>query len=224
MPILSEADHARVSEAVTAAEGQTSGEIVTVVTERSDGYTDVSLALAAIVAVTILTLATFFPDPPLDAYAALHGSWNAAWSAGEVFGMAAGLAVVGFLATLGLMAIPAIRFRVIPGRIRSLRVEDRAIDLFKVGAERRTHGRTGVLIYISMQEHRAEIVADEAIAAKVSPEVWGEAMVDMLGQIRRGDIAGGLVVGIVDVGKVLAEHFPRDVDDTNELPDRLIEL
>ena len=224
MALFTEHDHARISDAVTAAEGQTSGEIVTVVADRSDGYTDVSIAFAAIAAITVLTLAALFPDPPLEAYAGLHGSWNAAWAPGEVFAMAAGLAVVLFLLTLALMAIPAIRFRLIPGRIRSLRVEDRAIDLFKVGAERRTHGRTGVLIYLSMREHRAEIVADEAIASKVPPEVWGEAMVDMLGEIRRGDVAGGLVVGIVDVGKVLARHFPRDADDVNELPDRLIEL
>ncbi len=35
---------------------------------------------------------------------------------------------------------------------------------------------TGVLIYLSLDEHRAEIVADKAIAYKVPAEVWGEAM------------------------------------------------
>ena len=81
-----------------------------------------------------------------------------------------------------------------------------------------------MLIYLSMREHRAEIVADEAIASKVTPEVWGAAMADMLGDIRHGRIAAGLVAGIGDVGAVLAEHFPRAEDDTNELPDRLIEV
>jgi putative membrane protein len=95
---------------------------------------------------------------------------------------------------------------------------------FKVGADRRTTGRTGVMIYLSMREHRAEIVADESIAAKVPAEVWGEAMGDMLSEIRKGRIAEGLALGIRDVGFVLAEHFPRGEDDTNELPDRLIEV
>ena len=45
----------------------------------------------------------------------------------------------------------------------------RAIDLFKVGTEAKTIGRTGVVLYLSLKEHRADIVADEAIAAKVSP-------------------------------------------------------
>ena len=97
-------------------------------------------------------------------------------------------------------------------------------DSFKVGAERRTHGRTGVLLYLSMREHRAEIVADQPIAAIVPAEVWGEAMADMLAEIKQGHIAEGLAAGVRDVGQVLSEHFPRSEDDENELPDRLIEV
>ena len=70
----------------------------------------------------------------------------------------------------------------------------------------------------------ANAVADEAIASKVSADVWGEAMADMLKDIRHGRIADGLVAGVRDVGAVLAEHFPRAEDDQNELPDRLIEV
>jgi putative membrane protein len=103
-------------------------------------------------------------------------------------------------------------------------VRAQAVRQFKVGAERRTTGHTGVLIYLSMRERRAEIVADESIAAKVPAEVWGEAMGDMLSEIRRGRIAEGLAVGIRDVGFILAAHFPRGADDVNELPDRLIEV
>ena len=108
--------------------------------------------------------------------------------------------------------------------MKTARVHERAIKHFKVGAERRTHGRTGVLIYLSMREHRAEIVADEPIAELVAPEVWGEAMGDMLAEIRRGNIAEGMAAGVCDVGFLLAEHFPRGDEDQNELPDRLIEV
>ena len=97
-----------------------------------------------------------------------------------------------------------------------------AVRHFKVGAERRTHGRTGVMVYLSMREHRAEIVADEAIASRVDADVWGKAMADMLAEIRQGHIGEGLAAGVRDVGEVLAEHFPRGEDDVNELPDRLI--
>ena len=52
---LSEADHAKVSAAIAAAEGQSSGEIVAVATPISDPYHDVALHWA--VAVLILVLA-----------------------------------------------------------------------------------------------------------------------------------------------------------------------
>jgi putative membrane protein len=96
--------------------------------------------------------------------------------------------------------------------------------LFKVGAERRTHGRTGILIYLSMRERRAQIIADEAIASKVAPETWGEAMAALLAHIKEGRHADGMIAAVEKVGAVLAEHFPRAEDDQNELPDRLIEL
>lgn len=117
-----------------------------------------------------------------------------------------------------------LKFLLIPGPVKTARVHARAIAHFKVGAERRTHGRTGIMIYMSMREHRAEIIADEPIAVKVPAEVWGEAMADMLTEIKQGRIAEGMAAGIRDVGVVLAEHFPRAEDDVNELPDRLIEV
>lgn len=224
MALLTTTDHEKVTEAVRQAEFITSGEIVTVVADRSDGYTDIALAWAALAAFTMLTLAALLPEPALDFYASLHGVWNAEWSPREVFAMASGMGILSFLLMWLVQLNDAVRFALIPRIVRTNRVNARAIDLFKVGAERRTHGRTGVLLYLSMREHRAEIVADEAITGKVDPEVWGAAMVDMLVEIREGRVGDGLVAGIRDVGAILSEHFPRADDDQNELPDRLIEL
>ena len=101
----------------------------------------------------------------------------------------------------------------------------RAVDLFKVGAERRTHGRTGILIYLSMREHRAEIVADEAIATQGRrPRPGARRWRRCWCRSSDGRCADGMIAAVEKVGAVLAEHFPRAEDDTNELPDRLIEL
>ncbi|WP_170004038.1 TPM domain-containing protein [Pseudopontixanthobacter vadosimaris] len=224
MAILSEADHRRVSDAVGRAEQRTSGEIVTVLAQRSDGYSDIALAWAALAAFTLLTLLAFVPHWPLDAYAALHGSWNAEWPDGEIFAMAAGIGILTFLAVWLIQLIGPVRFAMVPGRVKTARVEDRAITLFRVGAERRTHGRTGIMIYLSMDEHRAEIVADRSIAEQVADHVWGDAMAAMLVELKEGNIASGMVAAVERVGAVLAEHFPRAEDDVNELPDRLIEI
>lgn len=223
-PYLDPQAQAIVTDAVTQAEQHTSGEIVTVLAERSDGYTDVALAWSALAGFLALTFCVTFPDWLLDSYAGLHGGWNTEWTHREIFSMAAGAAIFWFLVVWLVQLWDPVKFALIPGRIKTMRVHDRAVAHFKVGAERRTHGRTGIMIYLSMKEHRAEIVADAPIAEKVSAEVWGEAMADMLEEIKQGRIAEGMAAGVRDVGVVLAEHFPRAHDDVNELPDRLIEV
>lgn len=224
MAYLDDAGRALVGAAVTEAESATSGEIVTVLTESSDGYTDVALLWAAGAAFTAMSVFAAFPLPFLDVWDRFIGGWGHEWTTGELASMVIGLGLVKFLAVLLVQQWQPLKFALIPGPVKTIRVHDQAVRQFKVGAERRTTGRTGVLIYLSMREHRAEIVADDSIAAKVPAEVWGEAMGDMLALIRKGALAEGLAVGIRDVGFVLAEHFPRGSEDVNELPDRLIEV
>jgi putative membrane protein len=224
MAYLDDAGRALIAAAVTEAESATSGEIVTVLADASDGYTDVALLWAAGAAFTAMSVFAAFPEPFLDAWDATLAGWGHEWTTGEIASMVIGLGLLKFLAVLLVQQWRPLKYALIPGPAKTIRVHNQAVRQFKVGAERRTTGRTGVLIYLSMREHRAEIVADESIAAKVSAEVWGEAMGDMLAHIRKGRIAEGLAVGIRDVGFVLAEHFPRGSEDVNELPDRLIEV
>ncbi|MEO6152768.1 MAG: hypothetical protein ABIT09_08035 [Croceibacterium sp.] len=221
---LSETDHDRVSAAVAAAEGNTAGEIVTVVAERSDGYSDVALAWAAAIAFTALLVLTLWPDFYLGLFDRVLGNWAHEWTAREIFAIALIVAVLKFLGMWLIQLWPPLKFLLVPGPIKTHRSRDRAIDLFKVGAERRTHGRTGILIYVSLRERRAQIVADQAIAGKVAPETWGEAMAVLLADVKHGRLADGMIAAVGKVGVVLAEHFPRAEDDVNELPDRLIEL
>ncbi len=224
MAWLDDAGRQLVAEAVSAAEAQTSGEIVTVLAERSDGYTDVALLWAAGAAFTAMSVFAAFPLPFLDLWDSLVGGWGHEWSTGELASMVIALGLVTFLGVVLVQQWEPLKFALIPAPTKTIRVHNQAVRQFKVGAERRTTGRTGVLIYLSMREHRAEIVADDSIAALVPAEVWGEAMGDMLAEIRKGRIAEGLAAGIRDVGFVLAQHFPRGSEDVNELPDRLIEV
>lgn len=224
MAHMDDAGRALVAAAVTEAESATSGEIVTVLAEASDGYTDVALLWAAGAAFTAMSVFAAFPEPFLDRWDAWFAGWGHEWTTGQIASMVIALGLLKFLAVMLVQQWLPLKFALIPGPTKTIRVHNQAVRQFNVGAERRTTGRTGVLIYLSMREHRAEIVADESIAAKVSAEVWGEAMGDMLAHIGKGRIAEGLAVGIRDVGFVLAEHFPRGSEDVNELPDRLIEV
>jgi len=224
MAMMDDAGRALVSAAVTEAESATSGEIVTVLAEASDGYTDVALLWAAGAAFTAMSVFAAFPEPFLDRWDAWFAGWGHEWTTGELASMVIALGLVKFFGVWLVQQWQPLKWLLVPGPVKSARVRAQAVRQFKVGAERRTTGHTGVLIYLSMRERRAEIVADESIAAKVPAEVWGEAMGDMLAEIRRGRVAEGLAVGIRDVGFILAEHFPRGEDDANELPDRLIEV
>jgi putative membrane protein len=224
IPGMTDADRARVSAAVSQVESRTAGEVVTIVTAQSDDYAEIALLwsiLAAFLALGALALA---PDFYLGLYLRLTGGWVEAWQPQAVFTVALVVAGLKFVGMWLLQLWRPLRLLLVPGPVKHARVRARAITCFRVGAERRTHGRTGILIYLSMRERRAEIVADEAIAGKVAPEVWGDAMAAMLAHIREGRIADGIIAAVEQVGAVLAEHFPLAAGDTNELPDRLIEV
>ena len=64
----------------------------------------------------------------------------------------------------------------------------------------------------------------EAIVAKVSIEVWGDAMLALIRKVRAGLPGEGMADAVKRMGIVLAEHFPKGSENPNELPDRLIEI
>ncbi len=224
IPAMTDEERARVSAAVEAAEAHTAGEIVTILTERSDDYADIALLWSLAVGLLALLALVVAPDFYLGIYERLSGGWVHEWSPRAVFGVALLVATLKVAGMWLILLWRPLRLWLTPASIRHARVRQRAVTCFRVGAERRTHGRTGILIYLSLAEHRAEIVADEAIAAKVAPEVWGEAMAAMLAELKQDHLGDGLVAAIQSVGAVLAAHFPRAEDDRNELPDRLIEV
>ena len=221
---LNASDRARIGAAVTAVERKTAGEVVTIIAEQSDDYAEVALVWSILVAFLALAALVLWPDFYLGIYDRLTGGWMQEWQPRGIFGLALLVASLKFAGLWLLQLWRPLRILLVPGPVKLARVRARAIMCFKVGAERRTHGRTGILIYLSLREHRAEIVADEAITSLVAPAVWGEAMAAMLAHIREGRIADGMVAGVEQVGAVLAEHFPLAEGDTNELPDRLIEV
>ena len=221
MVILTEADHARVMAAVAAAEQHTAGEIVTAVAERSDGYHDAALHWALLAMLGVPALFAWRPDWALAAWEGGAGGWSAP-PAGAALLVALIGSVLVFLLFRLLFAWQPLRMAMTPGATKTRRVRRQALALFRVGAERRTSGRTGVLIYLSVAERRAEIIADAAIHDRVDENVWGEAMAALLGPVRAGDVAGGLVEAVARVGRVLAEHAPLLAGDVNELPDRVV--
>jgi putative membrane protein len=117
-----------------------------------------------------------------------------------------------------------LRLLLTPASTKHRRVRRRAIAIFQAAAAGRTTGKNGILVYLSLAERRAEIIADEAILKVTDEHAWGEAMTILLKDVREGRIGDGIAAAIEHVGAVLSEHFPRSADDRNEIPDKLIEL
>ena len=221
---LSAEDHAKVTAAVAAAEEHTDGEIVTIVARTSDAYHDVGLHWAVLASLLVLALLSAFPNS-VDAIHFLTGDpWNEHVSTGTALTIATVLATVTFLAVRYLLAIRPLRMALTPAATKTRRVHARALALFRASAEHRTIAATGVLLYLSLDEHRAEIVADVGIHSRVSSDVWGHAMVALVAAVKDGRPGDGMAAAVQEIGVVLAEHFPRTGSNPNELPDRLIEL
>ena len=84
-----------------AAEARSAGEIVTILTGRSDDYRDVALAWAALVALVSLLAMALFPDFYLGLIDRLTGAWRQQWHPAQLFEVAALVALVDTRCTEG---------------------------------------------------------------------------------------------------------------------------
>jgi putative membrane protein len=103
----------------------------------------------------------------------------------------------------------------------ALEAEHRAQAEFYASDLRSTTGRTGVLLFVSMLERRAVILADEAIIAKFEKTTWTDTLSALLQAIRNGEMGKGYVVAIESIGRQLQQHFPLAHDDRDELANTL---
>jgi putative membrane protein len=95
-----------------------------------------------------------------------------------------------------------------------------AIEQFVVRRVAHTKNRCGILIFVSLAEHYARVIADEGIAQKVADQGVNRRLPFRIGHMRTGEIAAGFIAAIARCGAVLAAHAPPD-GSANELPDRL---
>jgi putative membrane protein len=207
---LTEAEHARIAEAISKAESRTSGEIYCVLARSSDNYFYPS---AFILVLAILAIG-FVMSALLEAW------WISVRL--PVFLYAQILAVA--CAMLLLVLLPSIRIRLVPRRLRYQRAHEAAIKQFLARNVHITAERTGVLIFVSLAERYAEIVADSGINSKVEQAQWDGIIADLIEAASRDRHADGFVKAIETIGGLLAEHFPPRQENPNELDDHLVEI
>jgi putative membrane protein len=169
-------------------------------------------------------LLAVLPQSAIDWGLGLFLGWNETLARGALMVALFVLLASAFLIVRFALAWMPLRMALTPASTKNRRVRRRAVELFRAAADRRTKGRTGILLYLSLLEHRAEIVADEAIHSKVEPDVWGEAMAVLIEQVKAGELGKGMALSVEKIGEVLAKCLPPQADNPNELSDRLIEL
>lgn len=221
---LTEADHELVTAAIVAAEQESSGEIVTVVAARSDAYHDVGLHYAVLAMLAVPGAIAALPEAWIACALGWWLGWNSEVTRGGLMLALFVAMTIAFLVVRYALAWMPLRMALTPGRTKTRRVRRRAIEIFRTGAEQKTQGRTGVLLYLSLAEHRAEIVADRAIHSRVEPEIWGEAMAVLIEEVKAGRPGQGMARAVAKIGAVLAQILPPREDNPNELPDRVVEL
>ena len=88
----------------------------------------------------------------------------------------------------------------------------------------RTASRSGLLIYVSIFERTAAIVADEAILEKLGQGAIDGLCRQLVNRLKHGEPIAALCATIAAAGGRLAPLFPPSAAGTNELGDALILL
>jgi len=93
----------------------------------------------------------------------------------------------------------------------------RAIRIFERLGMHRTAARNGVLVYISVTDHKLAVIGDAGIHERVGATYWQELVDAVRERMRQQRSREGLIHAIGELGEALGRHFPRRPDDTNEL-------
>ena len=211
--VLSEAELQRVREAVAAAERRTSGEIVPYIVERSGSYEIAVWRGASFLAVGALAVAALIPQ--------FYDGWGLGWLY-TGWGMALLASLAGVTGAV-LAAFVAPLRRGLAGSDRlATRVHRRAALAFLDEEVFKTRDRTGILLFVSLFEHRIEVLGDAGINAQVTPDEWVEVVDTIRRGVQQGHLADGLVEAIGMCGTLLEEKgVAIQPDDTDELPDNV---
>ena len=188
-------------DAIGAAEARTAGEIVCVLATRASDYAAYPLAWAS--------------------FLALLSPWPLVWSSNLSVVRILAIQLVVFAVAVLLLAVPAVRLRLVPRRVQRAEAHRCAMAQFTLRRMSHTPDRAGVLIFVSVAERYIRIIADDGIAAQVDASVWQSA-VDALGaHLGAGRLAEGFVTAVERCGAVLADHVPPRPGARDALPNRI---
>lgn len=194
-------DRERISTAIHAAEAKTSGEIVCVLAKTSSDATALPIFVAAAIALSLPWLLVEFTAMAVQQILSLQ--------------------IVLFFSLMVLLCLPRVRVALMPRAARRAVAHRVAMEQFTARGVARKKDRCGILIFVSLAERYARIIADDGIATRVPQSIWQGAVDSLIAHMRSGDTVDGFVAAIGVCGEQLAMHFPRTEAGLHELPDRI---
>lgn len=202
---FTEEEKKKIEEAVRLTENRTSGEVVPMIVDQSYDYPRAEIMGGGLFALAgAVTLSWAFGGSSIWSFLPLFFAFY-------------------FLFKWLIRSTPGLKRRLINPAEIDEEVEEKAMISFLENGIYNTRDRTGILILISLFEHRVYVLADQGINEKVSPETWDEIVASVTAGIKEGKCCEALCSAIERCGELLVENFPVKKDDTDELPNLILE-
>ena len=177
-----------IEAAFAAAQARTRASLCCVVAESSADY-----ALAPMLGLAALALATPWP---LLIFTALSPS--------RIFSIQLAVFALG----LGLLSLASVRAALAAHAHRRSACYRAAIVQFAQRGLGHAEDRSGVLLYISLTERYARVVADAGLDAHIPHAVWRGLIAELGAGLRAGDANSALQTAAARMGELLAPVFP----------------
>jgi uncharacterized membrane protein len=101
---------------------------------------------------------------------------------------------------------------------RGASIEQLARSEFQSLGMTKTENRSGVLLFLLIEDRQFQILADDGIHSKVDEQHWKTIAQEMSRHFSEKKFRDGILHGVRSVGAVLSKHVPKKSNDKNELP------
>ncbi len=205
----------KIKKTVNKAESKTSGEIATAFIKESYDYAIYELTFAVLCGFIYFFIMMFFAGNIENTIRNMFWEYSSNYLL-IFYGFSTFLVISIFYFLANLSFIDRL---IIPKKVMKHKVNERAVRYFMESGVYDTQDRTGILIFISFLERRVELLADKGISEKIPEEKWNKIVAHIIKGVKENSLVKNLTESISECGELLAEHFPIEPDDKNELKD-----
>lgn len=217
---LKNEDLEKIKNAVKNAERKTAGEIATAFIKESDNYAVYELMFSVFCGFIYFVVMMLFSSNIEHTLKKML--WDYSTDHLLIFyGLSTFLVIFIFYWLANISCIDRL---IVPESVMRRKVNERAVRYFMESGVYNTKDRTGILIFISSLERRVELLADKGINEKIPQEKWNAVVSHIIDGIKSGRMVEHLTDAIAQCGEMLAEHYPIQPDDVNELKDDIAVL